>query len=67
MAAVTEQKNTKNTHLDDDDALLDYVVDLGLDELEEHIDALLSGALNADRTTADSAYSLSVDQVWIRR
>ena len=34
--------------LDHDDRLLHDIVDLGLDELEQHVDATLRGALELD-------------------
>ena len=42
--------------LDDDHSLLHHVVDLGLDELEQHVDAALGGALELDRATADGSH-----------
>ncbi len=65
--SATANANNQPTHLYDDDPLLYYVIDLGLDELEEHVDAFLGGALDADGTAANSPYSLGVDQVWIWR
>ena len=41
-------------YLDDDDAFLHHVVDLGLDQLEKHVDALLGSALNAHSAATDS-------------
>ena len=42
--------------LDHDDRLLHDVVDLGLDELEQHVDAPLRGALELDGAAADGAH-----------
>mmetsp|Transcript_12023 Transcript_12023/g.35567 ORF Transcript_12023/g.35567 Transcript_12023/m.35567 type:complete len:610 (-) Transcript_12023:1065-2894(-) len=42
--------------LDDDDRLLHHVVDLRLDELEQHVDAALGGALELDRAPPDGAH-----------
>ena len=45
--------------LDDHHRLLHHVVDLGLDELQQHLDAPLRGTLQLDGTAADSAHTLA--------
>lgn len=45
-------------YLDDDDALLDHIVDFGLDQLQQHVDALLGSALDAHSAAANGPYGL---------
>ena len=45
--------------LDDDDGLLHNVVDLGLDKVEEHLDAALGSLLELDGAASDGAHGLA--------
>jgi len=59
MVVTGDRRLFKEYYLDNNDRLLDHIVDLGVDEIQEHIDTSLRGFVNHNSAAANGTHSLA--------